>query len=162
MKQLWSPWRMKYIEGHDPVEGCIFCEAIKIEDGIDNLIVARGERAFVMLNRYPYTNGHLLVVPYIHQSSIETLDSSTRAELMEWLNCSLTALRAEYKAPAFNMGANLGAAAGAGVAEHVHFHIVPRWAGDTNFMSVVSETRVLPEDLAVTWKRMKQRFDLLK
>jgi ATP adenylyltransferase len=159
MKQLWSPWRMSYIDGHEPSNGCIFCEALKIEDGVDNLVVARGQRAFVMLNRFPYTNGHLLIVPQAHQPSIELLDAATRGELMEWLNLALQALRLEYHAAAFNMGANLGAAAGAGVADHVHFHVVPRWAGDTNFMSVVSDIRVLPEDLAVTWKRMKQRFD---
>jgi ATP adenylyltransferase len=161
MKQLWSPWRMKYIEGQEPFDGCIFCEALKLEDGVDNLIVARGKRAFVILNRFPYTNGHLMVVPYAHKPSIEGLEAEIRGDLMEWLNRSVEALRLEYHPNAFNLGANLGAAAGAGVAEHVHFHVVPRWAGDTNFMSVVSETRVMPEDLAVTWLRLKQRFDTM-
>jgi ATP adenylyltransferase len=158
MNYLWSPWRMKYIENHGKPVDCIFCEALKMEDSPNNLIVYRGSLAFVILNRYPYTNGHLMVVPNLHQPSIEDLDAATRAEMMELVNQSMQILRAEYHPEAFNLGANVGAAAGAGVAEHVHIHVVPRWMGDTNFISTIGETRVLPEELDGTFQRLTERW----
>jgi ATP adenylyltransferase len=130
-----------------------------MEDGAENLIALRGERAFVILNRYPYTSGHLMVVPYVHKSNLEELDRPTRTEMMELTTRCMTVLRKLYDPQAFNMGANIGEAAGAGVKEHVHLHIVPRWAGDTNFMSAVGETRVLPESLERTFERVKQGFE---
>ncbi|HHY89195.1 MAG TPA: HIT domain-containing protein [Chloroflexi bacterium] len=154
MNYLWSPWRMKYILKHEPRSGCIFCKALECEDGPENLIVHRGERAFIILNRYPYTSGHAMVVPYAHQPSYEQLDPETRAEMMELVTRITGVLRALYQPEGFNMGANIGAAAGAGVAGHVHFHIVPRWAGDTNFMTSLSNTRVLPEGLEETYRRI--------
>jgi len=145
---------MKYIQQPDRPKGCIFCLALAQPDGPENLIVHRSARALVMLNRYPYNNGHLMVVPFDHQPSFELVDPATRAELMELMTQAMSVLRAVYHPDGFNVGANLGAVAGAGVAEHVHFHIVPRWGGDTNFMSAVGETRVLPEDLGATYARI--------
>jgi len=158
MNHLWSPWRMKYIENHEKTGACIFCEALKQEDSPLNLVIHRGSLAFVILNRFPYTNAHLMVVPNSHQPSIEDLDPATRAEMIELVSECMKMIRAEYHPEAFNMGANIGAAAGAGVADHVHIHIVPRWAGDTNFMSAVGDTRVIPEDLAETYRRLAQHW----
>jgi ATP adenylyltransferase len=149
---------MEYIENNTKEEGCIFCIAQAKEDSAENLIAQRGERAFVILNRYPYTSGHLMVVPFEHKATLEELDPLTRAEMMELAALCMTVLRNVYNPQAFNMGANIGEAAGAGVKEHVHIHVVPRWAGDTNFMSTVGETRVLPELLADTYQRIKNGF----
>ena len=158
MKHLWSPWRMKYIEKHNKEDGCVFCAEQAKADSAENLIAFRGELAYVILNRYPYTSGHLMVVPFAHIPNIEELNSKTRAEMMELTSQCMTALRNLYKPQGFNMGANIGEAAGAGVLGHVHIHIVPRWNGDTNFMSALSETRVLPESLEDTFKRVKDGF----
>ena len=149
---------MKYIEKHEKEEGCVFCIAQAKEDNAANLIAFRGERAYVILNLYPYTSGHLMVVPFEHKPNLEELDSSTRAELMELTSQCMTVLRKIYNPQAFNMGANIGEAAGAGILDHVHIHIVPRWAGDTNFMSTLGETRVLPESLEDTYTRVRKMF----
>ncbi|HWQ45438.1 MAG TPA: HIT domain-containing protein [Longilinea sp.] len=159
MEQLWSPWRMQYIQNGNPISGCVFCEAAKLADGMENLIVHRGQLAFVILNRYPYTSGHVMVVPFEHRSTYEDLPAGTRAEMMELLAQATTVLRKVYKPGGFNVGANLGNVAGAGIADHVHFHIVPRWAGDTNFMSTVGDVRVIPEDLADTYRRICECWD---
>ncbi len=148
---------MEYIE-NSKVDGCIFCDAPAKEDSAENLIAFRGEHAYVILNRYPYTSGHLMVVPFAHKPNLEELDPQTRAEMMELTSRCMSVLRKIYNTRAFNMGANIGEAAGAGVKEHVHIHIVPRWAGDTNFMSSVGETRVLPELLEQTYERVKKGF----
>lgn len=158
MKRIFSPWRMKYIQKHEEHQDCIFCAGLMREDGPENLILARGKKAFVMLNRFPYTSGHLMVVPYEHEATIEDLDEGTRAEMMELINHAMGVLRIVYGPQAFNLGANIGAAAGAGVADHVHFHVVPRWVGDSNFMSTVAETRVLPEELSETYQRIKKNW----
>ena len=149
---------MEYIENHNKPDGCIFCMAQEKEDSAENLIAFRGERAYVILNRYPYTSGHLMVVPFDHKSNLEALDPHTRAEMMELTTRCMTVLRKVYHPQAFNMGANIGEAAGAGVKVHVHIHIVPRWEGDTNFMSIVGETRVLPESLENTYQRVRNGF----
>jgi len=149
---------MKYIESNEKEEGCVFCNAQAKEDNADNLIAFRGERAFVILNLYPYTNGHLMVVPFAHIATLEELDSATRAEMMELTSQSMSVLRKIYRPQAFNMGANIGEAAGAGVPGHVHIHIVPRWGGDTNFMTTLGETRVLPEAIEETCKRVREGF----
>ena len=154
MNHLWSPWRMEYINNHDKVEGCVFCNAISAADGQENLIVMRGKLAFVILNRYPYTSGHLMVVPFAHRPALDELDSATRAEIMELTNQAVLVLQRIYHPQGFNLGMNIGAVAGAGIAEHVHLHIVPRWGGDTNFMSAVADTRVLPERLEETYQRI--------
>jgi ATP adenylyltransferase len=158
MKYLWSPWRMKYIEKESRQEGCIFCDALAKQDGQENLVVMRGEQTFVMLNRFPYTSGHLMVVPFEHRPTLEALDPPTRAEMMELVSESLVVLRSVYVPQAFNVGANIGEVAGAGIPEHVHMHIVPRWAGDTSFMTTVGNSRVLPESLEETYQRVRQAW----
>jgi ATP adenylyltransferase len=149
---------MEYIENSTKVAGCVFCMAQEHEDDAGNLIAYRGQHAYVILNRYPYTSGHLMVVPFAHKPNLEVLDSQTRAEMMELASRCMTVLRGIYHPEAFNMGANIGEAAGAGVKQHVHIHIVPRWAGDTNFMTTVAGTRVLPEGLERTYGRVKTAF----
>lgn len=150
---------MTYIEKHEKESGCVFCNAQAKEDGAENLIAFRGKNAYVILNRFPYTSGHLMVIPFEHKSNLEDLTPETRAEMMELASRCTTILRKVYRTESFNMGINIGEAAGAGVLGHVHIHIVPRWAGDTNFMSTTGETRVLPEALEDTYKRVKFFFD---
>jgi len=162
MNYLWSPWRMEYIENNNKEAGCVFCNALAKTDGAENLIAFRGEYSFVILNRYPYTSGHLMVIPFAHKPNLEELDSTTRAEMMELTSRCTTVLKHIYNPQGFNVGVNIGEAAGAGVAVHVHIHIVPRWKGDTNFMSSVGETRVLPEALDATYQRVKAAFDALE
>jgi ATP adenylyltransferase len=154
MDHLWSPWRMKYIQRHEHVPGCVFCTAVELPDGPGNLILARGELAFVILNRFPYTSGHLMVVPFEHEASFELLEPAVHTEIMGLLTRAMGVLRAVYNPDGFNVGANIGASAGAGVADHVHFHIVPRWGGDANFMTTLAQTRVLPEALEDTYLRL--------
>ena len=149
---------MTYIESNKKEEGCVFCNAQAMPDDADNLIAYRGEFSYVILNRFPYTSGHLMVIPFEHVATLEELHSNIRAEMMELTSRCTTELRAIYKPQGFNVGINIGEAAGAGVLGHVHIHIVPRWAGDTNFMSAVGETRVLPESLEETYNRVKQKF----
>jgi len=155
MKHLWSPWRMRYIQNHAKETDCIFCAALKQPDDVNKLVIFVGRHAFVILNKFPYTSGHLMVAPFDHQPSLEFLKPETRAEMMELVTQAIQVLKRVYKPQAFNVGANIGEAAGAGVPGHVHIHIVPRWAGDTNFMSTLAETRVLPESLEETWKRIR-------
>lgn len=159
MEHLWSPWRMEYIMRNEAAPGCIFCKALQQEDNLVNLIVTRGKTAFVILNRYPYTSGHIMVVPNAHQPSLELLDAETRGEMMELVSRSLQVMRAVYKPEGFNVGVNIGAAAGAGVTDHVHIHVVPRWAGDTNFMSTLAGARVLPEALEDTYRRLREAWE---
>ena len=148
---------MSYLQSNPTAgaSGCIFCDMPADPRDAETLIVRRGAHAYVILNRYPYNNGHFMVVPYPHVDSPERLEADTLTELMTLLNQGLTALRAMYNPQAFNIGMNVGAAAGAGIAEHVHLHAVPRWAGDTTFMTVAAGTRVIPEDLRITWERMR-------
>lgn len=159
MNHLWSPWRMKYIENHEKQAGCVFCIAQAKADDAENLIAFRGKNAYVILNRYPYTSGHLMAIPFEHKSNLEELDTETRAEMIELTSCCTTVLRKIYRTESFNVGINIGEAAGAGVLGHVHIHVVPRWAGDTNFMTTLGETRVLPEALEDTYRRVKERFE---
>jgi ATP adenylyltransferase len=154
MNHVWSPWRIQYIEDHDRMTDCVFCVEAKRQDGPGNLIVYRGQLSFVILNRYPYTSGHLMIVPFAHSPSLEALSAPTRSELMELVSHSTSVLRAIYQPDGFNIGANIGSAAGAGIADHVHLHVVPRWTGDTNFMSTLGNTRVLPETLEDTYRRV--------
>lgn len=150
---------MAYLRRDEPVaEGCIFCNKIKAEDDAAEHILVRGQRAFVILNRYPYNNGHLMIVPYAHVPSLEDLDGATRLEMMDLVVQSLSALRAAYKPNGFNLGANIGQAAGAGVADHIHIHVVPRWGGDTNYMPIIGNTRVIPELLDETYRRLKEAW----
>jgi ATP adenylyltransferase len=148
MKHLWSPWRLEYLTAAKE-ESCVFCEAARAGDDRESLVLLRGQRAFLILNRYPYNNGHFMSVPYAHVPSLEDLDAETLAEMMHLLNRGLAALRQALYAQGFNIGANLGEVAGAGIEEHVHIHAVPRWLGDTNFMPVLGDMRVVPQ----TWNQ---------
>ena len=159
MNYLWSPWRMKYIQSHGEEESsCTFCYLLSQKDGPKNLILTRNKHVFVILNRFPYTSGHLMVVPFEHKSTFEDLNAETLAELMVTTTDCMRVLRKLYDPQAFNLGANIGAAAGAGITEHVHMHIVPRWTGDTNFMSTLGQTRVLPEELENTYQRIRAEY----
>lgn len=151
---------MEYIANSNKVEGCVFCVMQELPDSAENLIAFRAKRSFVILNRYPYTSGHLMVVPYRHVSVLEEVDAETRSEMMELTAQCMTILRDIYTPQGFNMGANIGEAAGAGVKDHIHIHVVPRWAGDTNFMSTVGAARVLPESLDATYARVRSAFEL--
>jgi ATP adenylyltransferase len=146
------------MEDHSKAEGCVFCAAQAQPDGPENLVAYRGKHSFVIMNLYPYTSGHLMVVPYAHKATLEDLDPATRGEMMELAARCMTVLREIYHPQGFNMGANIGEAAGAGILDHVHVHVVPRWVGDTNFMSSLAGTRVLPEIVQDTYERVRAAF----
>lgn len=157
MDYLWTPWRYQYISqvaGKQPE--CIFCDAASRRDDDVSLVVLRGERCFVILNRYPYTSGHAMVVPYQHVAELSLCDSATLSELMLLAQRLEGAMKILYKPDGLNYGMNLGRAAGAGIAGHLHLHALPRWIGDTNFMTVTGETRVQPEELTTTYERLKK------
>jgi ATP adenylyltransferase len=156
MDQLFTPWRQAYITAAK-APGCVFCNAVDLTDE-DALIIHRGETAFVILNRFPYTNGHLMIVPYLHVDTLELLDPHGRSEMIELMSKSMHILRSIYNPQGFNLGGNIGSAAGAGVAEHVHLHVLPRWSGDTNFMTAVGNTRILPETLEDTWGKLRSAW----
>ena len=161
MERLWSPWRSKYIaSGVDSkFTACIFCEIFRdVQNDNKNLVLHRAPHNFVVLNLFPYTTGHLLVVPNQHIGDLDQAPKDVTDELMDLAKRSETSLRSVYAPAGFNVGMNLGAAAGAGIAEHIHLHILPRWFGDTNFMTSISETRVLPESLDVTYSRLRDIF----
>jgi ATP adenylyltransferase len=143
----------------EKAKGCVFCLAISQADSPENLIVHRGKLAFVIVNRFPYTSGHLMVLPFQHAAKLDEIDAVTRAEMMELMSDAVKVLTRVYKPGGFNLGANLGEAAGAGIEEHLHLHVMPRWIGDTNFASTVGETRVLPETLEETWRRVHSAWD---
>ncbi|MBN2043903.1 MAG: HIT domain-containing protein [Anaerolineales bacterium] len=157
MKHLWSPWRMGYIMSQKEDE-CVFCKALAEEDGPENGILFRGERAFVILNTFPYTNGHIMVLPYQHVSDLDDLDPVIRAEMFELVNHVSVTLRKVYHPEGFNIGINMGEAAGAGIEAHIHLHVVPRWRGDTNFMTAIGQTRVMPESLEETYRRVREAW----
>ena len=158
MDYVWSPWRYNYIahanDGKQPE--CIFCEALARNDDAAALIVFRGKKVFVILNRYPYTSGHVMIVPYAHVAELNLCDAETLGEMMQLAQRVETALLASYKPDGMNLGMNLGRAAGAGVVGHLHLHVLPRWIGDSNFMTVTGETRVHPEDLKTTYERLSK------
>jgi ATP adenylyltransferase len=185
MDHLWTPWRYAYVTDEQKDarkgvpeelsawpgdEGCVFCNIIAAANyaitqgmAVDEAeraagIVYRGEFNFICLNRYPYNAGHIMIVPYVHRSSLAVLDRETMHEMADLAQRCELALQKVYHPHGFNFGLNLGKAAGAGVAEHLHLHALPRWAGDTNFMTVVAESRVLPEELSVTWQRLRDAF----
>lgn len=161
MERLWSPWRAKYIaSGVDSQSsGCVFCVIGEDRENDErNLVVFRGRFNFVVLNLYPYISGHLLIVPYQHLGELDSAPKNVTDELMDLTKRSQTALRNVYNPDGYNVGMNLGAAAGAGKPDHIHAHILPRWSGDTNFMTTVSETRVLPEDLQTTYTKLRDKF----
>lgn len=154
MDRLWSPWRYTYIDKAGPRDACIFCAKVAENRDRENYILFRGGRNFVLLNLYPYTNGHLMIAPYEHVATLEDADPATLAEMMTLLQEWERVLRAVYRPHGINLGMNIGESAGAGVAGHIHMHMLPRWTGDANFMTVVGETRVLPETLDTTYDRL--------
>lgn len=161
MDRLWSPWRAKYIATGVDSEGssCVFCRlALETENDEANFVLHRATNAFVALNLYPYITGHLLVVPYQHLGDLGSTPKEITDELMDLTKRSEAALRKVYSPPGFNIGMNLGGAAGAGIADHIHLHILPRWSGDTNFMTSVADTRVIPESLETTYSRLRDQF----
>lgn len=162
MERLWAPWRMTYIDGANVEPGeCIFCAKAAAVTDEENLIVHRGSRCFVIMNLYPYNNGHLMIAPYAHVPSIEELDAETLTDIMTTAQLCLAALREAMHPQGYNMGINQGAVAGAGIKDHVHLHIVPRWNGDTNFMPVLADTKVMPDFLANTYRQLRAQFERL-
>lgn len=160
MEHLWSPWRLAYITGEKGAAGCVFCSALSDPEA-DILVVYRGPTCFVILNLFPYNNGHLMVIPNRHIASLAAASDDERRELIDLTRVSEIALTEAYAPHGINMGINLGKPAGAGVLDHVHMHVVPRWNGDTNFMTVVGRTRVLAEELADTAARLRPIFERL-
>jgi len=161
-QRIWAPWRLKYVKSAGGEDGgCIFCDfpAEGPERDAENLIVHRGERCFVILNKFPYTNGHLMVAPYEHIGSLPDVPSETSAEMIALAQRGVTALQEAYEPEGFNVGINQGKVAGAGVEHHIHTHVVPRWGGDTNFMPVIADTRVMPQSLADSYEALAGSFD---
>ena len=161
MDRLWSPWRYEYIAsgGESAASGCVFC-SLRDDPERDeaNFVLHRAGHNFVVLNLYPYISGHLLIVPYEHVGELDAASKETTDELMDLTKRCQTALREAYQPAGFNVGMNLGKSAGAGIVDHIHIHILPRWTGDTNFMSTIGETRVIPEDLATTYQKLRGKF----
>jgi ATP adenylyltransferase len=159
-QRIWAPWRLKYVKdaSKDSEQECIFCAKPAAGDDEENLIVHRGERCFVILNLFPYTNGHLMVAPYAHLASLPEVDAETIAEMMALAQRSMRALEGIYDPHGYNVGFNQGRVAGAGVEHHIHMHVVPRWGGDTNFMPVLADTRVMPQSLADSYAALKGRI----
>ena len=157
MDRLWSPWRYQYVSRAEPVAGCVFCNK-PLDDDESALMLFRGTHNFVLLNLFPYTTGHLMVVPYEHVALLEELSEPAAIEMMQLTRVAVRKLRQVYHPEGLNLGMNQGACAGAGIAQHLHMHVLPRWTGDANFMTTIGETRVLPEDLSATWKRLAEAF----
>jgi ATP adenylyltransferase len=160
-QRIWAPWRLPYVRdaGKDSEEECIFCTKPAAEDDEANLIVHRGELCFVILNLFPYTNGHLMIAPYSHLASLPELDEPTVAEMMGLSQRAITALGDRYSPHGFNVGFNQGRVAGAGVEHHIHMHVVPRWGGDTNFMPVLADTRVMAQTPEQSYETLRGAFD---
>jgi ATP adenylyltransferase len=160
METLWAPWRMAYIAPKtEQPQGCIFCTKPDADQDVENHILYRGERCYMMLNLYPYSNGHLMVAPYQHVNSLEKLEAATLADMMAQVQLAQRAIRATMHPEGFNMGINEGKVAGAGYEEHVHLHVVPRWNGDTNFMPVLADVKVMPEHIDVVYQQLKQALE---
>tara|TARA_B100000315_G_C14561609_1_gene580849 strand:- start:1337 stop:1831 length:495 start_codon:yes stop_codon:yes gene_type:complete len=158
MDKLWAPWRIEYIRSPKE-DGCIFCKKSQEINDRNNLVLYRGKEAFVLMNLYPYSNGHLMISPYQHTSETDDLSSACNSEIMDMANKSMSILSRTFNAEGYNFGANIGKAGGAGIEEHLHYHIVPRWTGDTNFMPVTGGTRVIVEGLQESWDLLKPKFN---
>jgi ATP adenylyltransferase len=158
MDHLWSPWRYRYVSTAEPSSACIFCAKSQENRDADNLILYRGLRNFILLNLFPYTSGHLMIAPYDHVATLAEADEDTVTEMMLLTRASQARLYDVYRAPGFNAGMNIGAAAGAGVPGHIHMHVLPRWTGDVNFMTTVAETRVIPEAIEETYRKLSAAF----
>jgi len=160
MKKLWAPWRMNYISSPKE-QGCIFCKKSKSNNDKKNLVLFRGDSSYVLMNLYPYTNGHLMISPYKHTSKTNDLSNKCNMEIMKLANSCMSILIKNIKAEGFNFGANFGKIGGAGIEEHLHYHIVPRWLGDNNFMPVIGNTRIIMQGLEKTWLSLKPDFENL-
>jgi len=158
MDHLWTPWRYQYVTASHSGSACVFCDLAASKDDAEALIVHRAKFNFVVLNRFPYSSGHLMIVPYQHVDLLEKATDDTLQEMMSLARNSQRHLREVYKPGGFNLGMNLGECAGAGIAGHIHMHVLPRWSGDTSFITTVSETRILPEDLGVSWRKLSDAF----
>ncbi len=158
MQRLWAPWRSKYIHAPRDKTRCVFCDAAGAKDDAERFVIYRGRLAFVLLNAYPYTSGHLMVAPFAHVSRLSQASEETAAEMMQLTRQAESILQQEYRPDGLNLGMNLGQAAGAGIEEHIHMHVLPRWTGDANFITSVAETRVLPESLEETYRRLAGKF----
>ncbi|HEY7163478.1 MAG TPA: HIT domain-containing protein [Candidatus Binatia bacterium] len=161
MKQLWAPWRMAYIDEGSKAPGCVFCENLKHKDSREVLVITQTRHSMVMLNKYPYNNGHLLLAPKRHESELIRLPAEEYVDLSEALRKSVEVIRHVLKPGGVNLGMNLGHTAGAGIEDHLHWHVVPRWDGDTNFMPVIAETKVMPQHLLDSYDRLKSHFENL-
>ena len=160
MKSLWAPWRMKYLkQNQDFADGCLFCDNLQEDLSLDNLVVYKSENAGVMLNKFPYNNGHVLVIPYMHTSSLEDLPNHVVMELVVLNKLVIRCLRTLYNPEGFNVGMNIGKAAGAGIPDHLHMHILPRWSHDTNFVTTIAELRVIPEEMKNTYYHLQQMME---
>lgn len=160
MDQMWAPWRMQYIQQSEPEPGCLFCNIARQDEDETNLVVYRGPRCFVMLNLYPYNSGHLMVVPYQHVGAVDALAPEVGADLLQTAQLAVRAIDRVMEPHGYNMGINQGTVAGAGVPDHIHLHVVPRWNGDTNFMPVLADAKVMPELLAATAAKLRPAFDV--
>ena len=158
MDYLWTPWRYQYISGADRAVGCIFCQKARENKDEENLVVFRGKRNFALLNLYPYTTGHLMVAPYEHVARLEDAAPETASDMILIARMAEKHLRAIYSPEGLNLGMNIGKSAGAGIADHIHMHVLPRWTADANFMTTVGETRIIPEDLALTYQKLSRAF----
>jgi ATP adenylyltransferase len=158
MDHLWSPWRYKYVSTAGPSVSCIFCSKSQEAKDEENLIIHRGSRTFVLLNLYPYTSGHLMVAPYAHVATLAESEEEAAVELMLETRRAQRVLASVYRAPGFNLGMNIGSCAGAGIAGHIHMHVLPRWSADVNFMTTVAETRVIPEALEDTYRKLSAAY----
>jgi ATP adenylyltransferase len=158
MDYLWTPWRYQYVTTVGEAAECVFCCAARAADDREWLVVHRAARNLVILNRFPYTGGHVMVVPYEHVPTLEELPDETLVELIRLARQCEMHLRAIYRPDGLNLGINVGRSAGAGIAGHVHLHVLPRWTGDTSFVTTVGETRIVPEELAVTWQKLRAAF----
>lgn len=156
---MFAPWRMKFIvESKKPIPGCILCGLLTQEDSEQNLILSRSEESYIVINKYPYNTAHLMVVPNVHENDFTKLSASTMASINKQLQQAVSVLSKVYNPAGFNIGVNLGEVAGAGIPKHVHYHVVPRWLGDNNFMPIIGETKVLPETPEQTYGRLKAHF----
>lgn len=162
IKRIWAPWRMRYIDGTHKDEGCIFCNKPEQDTDRENLILHRGEHAYIIMNLFPYTNGHVMVVPYKHTGNLEDLEDSYLLDIMKLSQFCVKAMKKCMGPAGFNAGFNIGRPAGAGVVDHVHLHIVPRWIGDTNFMPLLSETKVISEHIYDTYDKIKKAMKSLE
>ena len=156
MDKIWAPWRMQYIDKADKGTGCIFCTFPEEQNDSDRLILFRGTHCYIILNAFPYSNGHLMVTPYRHAAEMEDLNDNEMLEIMQLTRMAINILKTAFCPDGFNMGVNMGRVAGAGIVGHIHVHIVPRWNGDTNFMPVIGDTRVIPESLQSVYKRLSE------